>query len=322
MSDNNSVEVPVDPSQDSTNSAPVAPRLVHAIINPAAGLDLPVLRVLNSVFTQYEVEWEVFITKNPGDAERFARASAQLGADAVLACGGDGTVTEVACGLRGTGLPMAIMPCGTANVAALELGVPIDITQAVELLASGQNRTRMVDMGTLNESEFLLRVSVGAGARFVINTPRETKNRLGNLAYVLSGLNEIANLEPAHYSLTLDGLNIETDGITAYIGNSMNAGMAGTRLVQDADVSDGLLDLVLIRASDLPTLIGVATNALLNRPQLPEPVLHWQAREISIAADPPQPSELDGEEHQPTPFTVRVLPKAARIVVPPAVPSP
>jgi diacylglycerol kinase family enzyme len=81
-------------------------------------------------------------------------------------------------------------------------------------------------------------------------------------------------------------------------------------------MSDGLLDFVLIRRSDLPSLLAVATNAVLNLETEPEPILHWQAKKIVVNADPQQPTEIDGEEYPPTPFTAEVLPRAARIVCP------
>ena len=93
------------------------------------------LNVLNTVFREAGIDWDVFITKDAGDAERLAREAAEAGVDAVVVYGGDGTVTEAAAGLVGTEVPLAILPGGTANAIALALGIPTDLEAAAALLA-------------------------------------------------------------------------------------------------------------------------------------------------------------------------------------------
>lgn len=301
----------------------IKPRTIHVVINPAAGTEQNVLAALNQVFKANGIDWETFVTKDSGDARRYARASALAGADVVMACGGDGTVMEVASGLRETGVPLAILPCGTANVMSLEMGISRDLVEAVTLVAEGRNRLRAVDMAMTEENEFLLRVGIGTEAKMINETPREAKNRWGNLAYVINGLGQFRTPLTAHYRLTLDGEVYEEEGITLYVANSANMGLPGVELVPGVDVSDGLLDVIIIRPSNLPGLLAVATNALLKRGEEPEPILHWQAREVLVEADPPQPVQVDGEEVPNTPFRARVLPKAVMVVcpLPPETPS-
>jgi diacylglycerol kinase (ATP) len=299
---------------------PVTPRLVHVIINPAAGQEQPILGLLNSLFRENEIAWEVFITQEAGDARRFAQESVRAGADVVMACGGDGTVMETASGLRGSSVPLAILPCGTANVMSIELAIPADLRQAIALVAQGQNVVRGIDMGLINGVEFLLRVGVGAEARMVIETPRESKTRWGNLAYFVTALNQLQNPDVSRYIMNLDGLHIEVDGISLMIANSVSIGVPGIHLVQNTSVSDGLLDVIVIRRADLPSMMAIATNTLLNLAEEPEPVLHWQAREIRIQAVPPQPVQVDGEVISGTDLTMQVLPKAVNILCPPPPP--
>lgn len=309
-------ELPVKPHRYDQGQ-PVKPSRVHVIINPTAGQDQPILRELNRVFKENDVEWEAFITKDAGDARRFARQSAQGGADVVVACGGDGTVMETAAGLRGTGVPMAILPAGTANVMSIELGIPALAGDAVEFVANGRNQVRYIDMGVVGEQEFLLRVGVGLEANMAIETPREAKTRWGNLAYAFTMLSSLTNPPLAHYSLVFDGEKVEVDGISLMIGNSSNVGFPGVNLVQGTDISDGRLDAILVRSTDLPSLLAIATNSLISRSETPpEPILHWQAAEITVTADPVQSVQADGEEIARTPFTARVLPQAVSILVP------
>lgn len=295
---------------------PLKPRRVNVIVNPAAGKPIPLLAILNSVFKAQQVDWDVFITKEAGDARRLAEESARAGVDVVAACGGDGTVMEVAQGLVGTGVPMAILPAGTANVMALELGIPTDLALAAALVAEGNNIVRSIDMGGVNEGRFLLRVGIGAEAQITVGTEREAKNRLGNLAYVLSALSALTNPQVAWFSMNLDGLHVEVEGVSCMIANSGNVGIPGINILPGMDVNDGLLDVVLFRRGDLPALLAITTAAVLESSKEPESILRWQVREVTIETNPPMPVVADGEILTPTPVHARVFPHAVRIICP------
>ena len=108
---------------------------IHVVVNPASGKNQPILNIFNSVFGPHRVEWEVSITHKYGDATEFARRAAESGDfDLVAGYGGDGTQHEIANGLMGTGVPMGVLPGGTGNGFANELGIPISLEPAVDLL--------------------------------------------------------------------------------------------------------------------------------------------------------------------------------------------
>src|SRR4051812_39925990 len=113
------------------------PKKLMVIINPAAGVDRPILGLLNAAMNAAGILWEVQVTHQANDARRLAREAAQAGWDMVAAHGGDGTVMEVADGLRGTDVPLVIFPGGTGNAMSGELGVPVDLPAAVTLVPSG-----------------------------------------------------------------------------------------------------------------------------------------------------------------------------------------
>ncbi len=108
-------------------------KYIHVVINPASGQPEPVLSTLNSVFYPAGIKWDVSITAASGDAKRFAEEAVARGADLVAAYGGDGTQMEVAQGLRGSDVPMVILPGGTANLLSVELGIPKELAQAAQL---------------------------------------------------------------------------------------------------------------------------------------------------------------------------------------------
>lgn len=288
------------------------PKRVHVIANPAAGQDQPILGVLNSAFRRAEIDWELFLTKQAGDAQRFAQEAVAAGVDVVAAYGGDGTVMEVASALHHTGVPLAILPGGTANVMSVELGVPGALPDAVGLICGESPAVRKIDMARTRNMMFMLRLTTGYMAEASKGAEREAKNRLGNLAYMLSAIQALPNAQISRYRLTLDGQTVEADGVACLIANSGNMGLPGLSFARKIDVSDGLLDVIVIPETSLGALLTVAANAV----GLTEALPHWQAREVTLEADPAQEIECDGEMIEGTPISASILPGALRVIVP------
>jgi YegS/Rv2252/BmrU family lipid kinase len=287
---------------------------VHVIINPAAGQDRPVLGKLNSVFQPAGVDWDVFITKTEGDGRRLAEQAVAAGADVVAAHGGDGTISEVANGLVGSSVPLAILPGGTANVLSIELGIPNDLAEAAALIC-GKSRLCTVDVGQIDQSYFVQRAGVGLEAQIVVQTDRDSKVRLGWLAYALSALHVLSEPPAEWYLLTLDGRQVEAEGLACFIANAGSLGLPGFNLAPTIDMSDGLLDVVIIRQADLTSLLSLAVSLIEGSSNLGA-IQHWQVREVSIQAKPPQVVQSDGEIIGQTPFTARILPQALQIIIP------
>lgn len=294
-------------------------RSVYVIINPASGQDQPILGTMNRAFHAAGLEWDVGITKREGDALRMARDAAASGVDAVAVYGGDGTVMEVANGLRGSDVPLAIFPGGTANVMSVELGIPGDLEQAVALVSSAARQIRTIDMGRVRSQSvrpsdqlFLLRLSIGYLARMTEGAKRDSKQRMGVLAYALSALKALPQAETVRFVITVDGEQIEVDGVTCIVGNAGSLGVQGLTLSRTMDVADGLLDVVVLQNADLFEVAKVIGNSVGGVENLP----HWQGREIRVRADPQQPIECDGEMIDPTPVTVSIVPQALRVIVP------
>jgi diacylglycerol kinase (ATP) len=290
---------------------------VHVIINPATGQDRPVLGVLNSIFQPAGIDWDVFITKKAGDARRIAQEAAAEGVDAVAVYGGDGTVMEAASGLVGTGVPLAIFPGGTGNVLSVELGIPADLVEACALVAGDSSQIRCIDLGRINDHYFLLSAGVGFVASVIEGANRQSKHRLGILAYLLAGLRALRRPALTCYDLTLDGKHVEAEGITCMIANSTNIGQFGLKLVEAIDVSDGLLDVIVIRRGDWRSFLSLVLS-MITRNEAAKPIYHWQAREIGLTTRPPQTLQIDGEIVGQTPLTATILPQAARFIVPPS----
>jgi diacylglycerol kinase (ATP) len=288
---------------------------VAVVVNPAAGQDVPVLSVINSAFHAADVDWDVFVTKKAGDGTRYAKQAVAAGYPVVAVYGGDGTVGEVASGLIGTRVPLAIFPGGTANVMSVELGIPSGLVEASALVFSGACTVKSIDVGQIGERHFLLRAGIGFEAMMVGGAGRKLKGKVGTVAYALSALQALRESAIARYHLIIDGHERVTEGLTGIVANTGSLGRGTLTLSPTIDVSDGLLDVVVMRKADLASLLSVAAS-VLSGAETAEPLQHWQCREVTVRAEPEQPLTIDGEMAQANPITARVLPGAVQVVVP------
>lgn len=287
---------------------------VQVIINPAAGKDEPILNTLNDVFHAAGVEWDVSITHKFGDATRLAKEAVARGVDLVAGYGGDGTQMEVANGLLGSGVPLAILPGGTGNAMAHQLEIPINLRQAAELIVSSPNR-RAIDLARIGDRVFMLRAYAGVSAEDAAS--REEKDKHGQLAYVHAGAKFLTHSHPANYKATVDGTEVRGQAVVCYILNAGSiGGVMGVSLpnVGDVNVSDGYLDLFAITKGIQP--LRAVSHYLFNQGDSPAGVYHWRGKEITLEADPPQDVWIDGELGGKTPFTCVAIPNAIEIVVP------
>ncbi|MEP6988530.1 MAG: diacylglycerol kinase family protein [Chloroflexota bacterium] len=292
------------------------PKKLMVIINPAAGIDRPILGLLNTAMNQAGIQWDVKLTHKANDARQLAKEAAKAGWDMIAAHGGDGTVMEVADGLRGTDVPLAIFPGGTGNAMAGELGIPVDLAAAVTFVAAGEYDIRTIDMAMANEKSFLLRVGIGFEADMT-KIDQELKNRFGVLAYAYNALNELRTLTPAHYKITVDGKTEEVDGVSCMVANSGNMSTDGLKLSHKIDVADGLIDVVVFTDANLQTILNITASILTRADSTEQPqIMHRQGKEITVEADPPQSISIDGEQVEPRIIKAHVLPQSVKVVVP------
>ena len=290
-------------------------RRVIVIVNPAAGQDRPILKTINSAMQKADLNWNMVITRQAGDGFRLARQAVAAGADTVVIYGGDGTITEVASGLGGSKVALAILPGGTSNWIASSLGIPRDLNQALSLALQREHATCSLHLGLMNKVFFIQMIGIGLEARVIEGAPRDAKTRFGFLAYALSTLQSITNPPVAHYRMQLDDRLIETDGVTCMIVNADNLILPGLTALPPGP-RNGLLDIFVPQRADVKALFSVAATMAGGGPELVT-LPHWQARRISIVTDPPQLVQSDGEIFGLTPIKARVTGRTVRIIVSP-----
>jgi diacylglycerol kinase (ATP) len=221
---------------------------------------------------------------------------------------------EVANGLLGTGVPQAILPGGTGNAMAHDLGISLKLREATELIVNSKKR-RAIDLAKIGDQYFMLRAYAGLSAEDAAS--REKKDQYGQLAYIQSALQFLMYVPETHYKATVDGEIIEGQALIVFILNAGSiGGVMGMELpkVGDVSISDGYLDLYAITKSMKP--VRAVSQHLFNQGGADTGVYHWRGKEITIEADPVQDVWIDGELGGQTPFTVSAMPKALEIVVP------
>jgi YegS/Rv2252/BmrU family lipid kinase len=303
------------------------PKQIAVIINPAAGTEEPILKPLNTIFRGAGYGWQVSITQETGDGRRLAQEAVAQGADVIAVYGGDGTVAEVASGLVGADVPMAILPGGTANLLALSLGIPLDLQRASQLILNTASHLRPLDIGKIGERYFLLQASIGLIATMIAGADREAKDRMGVLAYMLSGIKALQGPPMAQYVIDLDGRRVEAEGVTCVVANSGFFGLPGLTLSPKIHMDDGLLDVMVMRRTDFSSLVSLASSIVGVGPEATTQAFaqwfnnrgsltHWQGKRITIHSEPAQPTQADGELLPKTPAEIDVIPAAVQIIVP------
>jgi diacylglycerol kinase (ATP) len=311
-----------------TETSPQMPILkfsrVHIIVNPASGQNGLNLPAINKILHDLEIDWEMFVTSRIGEAAKRTELAIEAGVDAIVVYGGDGTILEVASSMAGSDIPLVIIPGGTANVLSVELGIPSDQDQATLLLGGIPNAIRELDMGVLvgakrddaNQNDlFFFHLGMGLEGAMHEKADREAKDRSGMFAYVLAALKTLSNPTTSRYHLILDGKEVDAEGINCMVTNFGSVGISGITLSHSIDMSDGLLDVIIFQDANISSLVSAAANAVTSG-ELAQPLLQWQAREVTIVADPKQTLVVDGELMEVDTITVRVMPHFVRVVVP------
>jgi YegS/Rv2252/BmrU family lipid kinase len=231
--------------------------------------------------------------------------------------GGDGTIIEAISGLIGSEIPLIILPGGSANVVATELGIPKDFKEVCTLLVHGLLETKTIDVGQFDKHYFITGISIGFGADLVKGADRETKNKIGILAYFLSAAAALKKTKKTIYHLKIDGQEHELQGLTCIITNTGNLGFTKISLDKHIDISDGFLDVVILRKASLGLLKHIVVTLLKReRPHNLELVQHWQGKDISVSSTPQQTVQCDGEVLEEMPLHIKIIPGAIKVLVP------
>ncbi|HLI35931.1 MAG TPA: diacylglycerol kinase family protein [Streptosporangiaceae bacterium] len=243
-----------------------------------------------------------------------AREAIAAGARLVAAVGGDGTVRACAQALACTGVPLAIVPRGTANLAARALGLPSGLGAA--LAAGLRGRERRIDLAAADGMTFAAMAGIGLDAAVVAATPRLLKERLGWLAYAMAGTAHLAG-RPHRFTVRIDGGEPMTRWARSVVVGNAGLLPGGFMLLPDARLDDALLDVGILAASGPLGWAQVAHRVLARSRRGSRQLERHQARRVEVSADAILPREADGEIIAPSrSLTVTLRPAALLVRVP------
>ena len=289
------------------------------VLNPSAGRCAPplVLDALDVIFGSFGRHYSLHEMRAGEDVGPAIESALAAGCDLVVAAGGDGTVAAVAHHLVGTDAVLGILPLGTGNALARELGVPSSLPDAVALLV-GPHRLDPLDSLLVGSQHFFLNAGIGLTAAVIRDTTSIDKRRFGVLAYAYSFFRRLIGYGAARFEFRVDGRVWQQQAWDVFVAN---IGLIGaTRLQWGHDISprDAQLDLLVWRAPGLLDYFLILWDMLCGLPL--DPIMVSRQRvghEVEVRADRPLAIQADGETVVADQLMVKLVPAAVRVVVPP-----
>lgn len=247
-----------------------------------------------------------------GEAEVMARRGVAEGFEKIVAAGGDGTINEVVNGLAGTNATLGLLPIGTMNVFATELGLPVHDLELCWDIVQGQT-TRSVDLAKANQKFFVQLAGVGLDAQVVKETSSQLKRSFGPLSYVISAF-QIAARKPPRLFIQSEDASID-EGSFVLIGNGRLYG-GPFPFFKHASLDDGLLDVIVFKRLGYLEIIKYLQDVVFSSEiRVPE-VEYFQTRQLHVESDDPVPVELDGELIGNCPVEFSIKERSLRVLAP------
>ena len=255
--------------------------------------------------------WHETTPEDPGRGQ--ARKAKDEGAELIFVCGGDGTVMGVVTALAGTGVAMAVLPAGTGNLLAANLGMNGDPMTGVQVALEGGRRR--IDVGVTGDRCFAVMAGMGFDAQMLAGTSERAKKRLGWLAYVIGGFKHLRD-RPMRARIVLDGgPPMPRRPRTVIVGN-VGRLQGGVRLLSRADPADGKLDVAILSPNNLGHWASLAWAVLRRHERVPL-METFTAERVEIYSRRTEPCQLDGDLIEPgRSLKINIKPGALLLCVP------
>ena len=281
------------------------------ILNPTAGSPEDV-RSWQERIESLAGDCPVRVTSHTGEAEELARHAVDEGFTRIVAAGGDGTVSQVANGLAGSNATLGVLPMGSVNVFAMELGLPLlNLQRCWDVIESAN--VRLVDLPSANGKYFVQLAGVGLDAQVVKETSLAFKRSFGPLSYLISAA-QIAARQPPKLSIESENTSVE-EGSFVLVGNGRLYG-GPFPFFKHAIIDDGLFDVVVFKRLGYLEIIKYLQDVVFSSEiKVPE-VEYFQTRQLRITSEQDIPLELDGELAGNCPVDFRIRERALRVLAP------
>lgn len=287
------------------------------IINPIAGKGKGrmIETEIQSYFNQKNVEFETFLTESIGHATEITNQVLTKNPDIIVACGGDGTINEVAQALVGSNVALGIIPIGSGNGLAANLHIPKTTEKAFETILKA--KINKIDAGKINENYFFSNMGLGIDAD-VINNYAQTKTR-NFLGYVTASTKAIFNFQPKKFNIELDDEHtLDDDFYFVFCSNSNEAGY-GISFSPNAKLNDGKLDFLAVKKLNFIQQIQFSANVLGKRIEKMKQAKVLQVNSVKFNSNQPKTiAQVDGEAviFNQNSIEVSIVPNALNVIVP------
>jgi len=294
-------------------------RKATLISNPKTGRYASRRRPVQELASQLEslgVKVDLRLTTGPGDAAEIAARAARNGTSDVIVAGGDGTINETIQGLAGTKARLAIIPRGTANVLARELGLPLNDEQAVKIVAQGKSRQiylgLAIDETTGERRHFVLMAGIGLDASVVRRVQPNLKKRIGKGAFWISGLSHLADWNPRPFILEINGQ--EYTSTFAAIGKAAKYG-GDLAITPGARLDQPEFEICIIETRSRLRYLRLLSHAMLNGMPRNAPEVQF-VNAVTVKALGDAPVQIDGELIGHLPMRFEIAPHSLQVIVP------
>jgi diacylglycerol kinase family enzyme/membrane-associated phospholipid phosphatase len=242
-----------------------------------------------------------FETTSDDAGRSMTHAALAEGADTMLVAGGDGTVRVVCGELARTGIPIGIVPTGTGNLLARNLGLPLNIDAALEVIFTGDDRAvdiARIDGDGLGEKTFVVMAGLGLDAAIMESARTDLKDKMGWSAYVVAALKQI-RYPSLRVEISIDSGPFEKYRARTVVIGNVGYLQAGIPLLPDAVIDDGLLDVVVIAPRRSLGWLSLVVRVMLRRPKTDDRLARMTGRRVVVRAANPTPRQLDGDSVGP-----------------------
>jgi YegS/Rv2252/BmrU family lipid kinase len=294
-------------------------RRATLISNPKTGRYNSRRRSIQDVATRLEslgVEIDLQLTSGPGDATKIAARAARHGGAEVIVAGGDGTINEAIQGLAGTDTTLAIIPRGTGNVLARELGLPLDEEAALAVVAQGNSRKIylgvVIDEKTNESRYFGLMAGIGLDASVVGRVDPSLKKRIGRGAFWVSGLSHLANWNPQPFTLEINGDKYQAT--FAAIGKAARYG-GDLAITPGARLDQREFEVCLIQTTSRVRYLQLLSYAMRNGMPRDKPEVRF-VNAVDVKAYGDAQVQIDGELIGALPMRFEIAPHSLDVIVP------
>lgn len=291
------------------------------LINPRAsgGRSPDVMRRrIAAAFAGHDVPFDLITPEGPGEMLEVAHAAAQAGVRAVVAAGGDGTVSQALRGTVGTEVPVAILPFGTGNQLAHNFDIPASLEGAVRVAVEG--RVEKIDLGRIGGQYFAHIAGAGLDAELIAATTSELKKSLGPVAYLVGALRHVITPSSAKFHIRADDHELEVQASMVLLANAGGLAVSplpgGVKIGPRISYQDGLLDVCIFSARKAADWAAMLWRVAREQYSGDDRMIYLQAKRVTVESDPPVAVQIDGEPAGETPMEAEIYPAAGRMLVP------